>query len=341
MAIGRTISASFLTKLDSRVIALCESISDSICEAISNEDKRKDFAKQYGKISKTRDGGAGLGGGKLQRDAVCTRGRTGKAPFSNRNLRWHPLVVAANKPPFAREIERIEIEGTGNTQTLSFVIKNLKGKEVKFLSDKAHEMPGRFVTLPKHWMPHIEKLKHWTSEGLWTQNSCVIAAQEACDWWDAVETYAILGIAIAVEFYGADLGELHGNVTKLLQGQTVDKKISLPTNYFPNDITSFLQCPLCRRNVSETLENFRKSKRVETWQPAWRTSKQNEGDDSSIQIMHVNPLVEGEIWHRADNVRYGHRWCNVSMSDHSLDETLDFMEFVVSAHNRGKVIGNA
>ena len=333
MASGRTISASFLTKVDDQVIQLCESISDSVSEVISDKDKQKDFKKQYGKISKTRDGGTGLGAGKLQRDTVCTRGRTSRAPFSNRNLRWHPLIVAANKPSFAKEIERIEIEGTANTQTLNFVIKNVNGKEVKFPSDKTYDMPERFVALPKHWIPHIEELKHWTSEGLWTQNSCVISALESCNWWDSVETYAVLGIATAVEFYGANLDALYSKVIKLLQGQSVDKNISLPMDTFPTNINSVLQCPLCLRNVSESLVDFRKSGPVETWQPDWRPSKQNEGYDSSIQIMHVNPLVESEVRHKADNVRYGHRWCNMSMTDHSLDETLEFMEYVVSVHS--------
>ena len=333
MATGRTISASFLTGSDDRVIRLCQSISAATSEAITGVDKQRDFAKQYGKISATRDAGTGVGAGKLQRDALCTRGRQGKAPFSNRNLRWHPLVVAAAPPPFAQEIERIEILGTGDAQTFNFVIKDARGRQRKFPADKVYSMPGKFVALPKHWLPHIEALRHW-SDALWTQNSCVIAAQEACDWWDAVETYAVLGIAIAVEFYGADFDQLHGEVVSRLQGQTVNKSVSLPTSAFPATGDDILQCPLCRRRVSTTLADFRKAERGESWQPAWRTSKQNAGDDSSIQLMHVNPLVEREIRHRADNVRYGHRWCNVAMTDHSLDETLDFMEFVVQAHNR-------
>ena len=193
-------------------------------------------------------------------------------------------------------------------------------------------MPGKFVALPKHWLPHIEALRHW-SDALWTQNSCVIAVQEACDWRDAVETYAVLGIAIAVEFYGADFAKLHGKVVSLLKSQSVDRKVALPTQYFPVAGNDILQCPLCRRRLSATLEDFRKAERGETWQPAWRTSKQNEGDDSSIQLMHVNPLVEGEIRHRVDNVRYGHRWCNVAMTDHSLAEVLGIMKSVVDAHN--------
>ena len=334
MASGRTVSASFLTDLDKRAIALCENISQSIREGISDKKRQRDFRKNYGNISKTRDSGTGVGGGKLQRDAICTRGRQGKAPFSNRNLRWHPLLVAETKPDFAREIEEIEIHGNDEAQTITFVVKDQDGKNVKFPSDKVHEMVGKFVALPKHWMPHIEKLKHW-GNNLWTQNSCVISAQESCDWWDSIETYAVLGIATAVEFYAADLDMLWDKVTEVLRNQSVDEGISLPSEAFPDNKNDILRCPLCLRRVSEDLKDFRTSEPSATWQPGWRTSKQTEGDDSSIQIMHVHPLVESEIRHKANNVRYGHRWCNVSMSDHSLDETLDFMDFVVRTYNRG------
>jgi hypothetical protein len=335
MATGRTISASFLTDLDHKIIELCDSISKTIYGSIPDEEAKKEFKKEYGKISYTRDGGLGLGGGKIQRDAICTRGRQGKAPFSNRNLRWHPLIVAENKPDFARKIERIEIGGQDDGQILVFVVKDAKGKELKFPSDKVHEMPERFVALPEHWYPHINTLKHW-SDTLWTQNSCVIPALEACNWWDSVETYAILGLALAVDLYGADFDSLYTKIKQILEKQNINNKISLPTNIFPTKKEDITKCPVCLLNISKGLEAFRKSERGTTWQPAWRSSKKEEGDDSSIQIMHVNPLVEMQIKHNSSNVRYGHRWCNVSMTDHSLDETLDFMEFVVRAHNRCK-----
>ena len=335
MATGRTISASFLTDLDHKIIELCDSISKTIYGSIPDEEAKKEFKKEYGKISYTRDGGLGLGGGKIQRDAICTRGRQGKAPFSNRNLRWHPLIVAENKPDFARKIERIEIGGQDDGQILIFVIKDAKGREFKFPSDKVHEMVERFVALPEHWYPHINILKHW-SDTLWTQNSCVIPALEACNWWDSVETYAVLGLALAVDLYGADFDSLYKKIRQILEKQGIDKRISLPTSIFPTKKEDIVKCPVCLLNISKDLEGFRTSERGKTWQPAWRSSKKEEGDDSSIQIMHVNPLIENHIKHNASNVRYGHRWCNVSMTDHSLDETLDFMEFVVRAHKRCK-----
>ena len=335
MASGRTISASFLTDLDRAVINLCQDMSDTISESIPKSSAQKEFNREYGKISPTRDSGTGRGGGKLQRDMVCTRGRTSKAPYSNRNLRWHPLVVAENTPSFAKPIERIEIEGEDEGQILVFIIKDNNGGEVCYLSDKVHEMPERYVSLPEHWYPHIDRLAHW-SNILWTQNSCVISALEACNWWDSAETYAILGIATAVEFYGAEFKALHDEIEDLLRNQNIDDSISLPSENFPNDSNSMLQCPLCKKNISNGLENFRKAPRGATWQPSWRSSKKAEGDDSSIQVMHVDPLIESEIRHTAANVRYGHRWCNVAMTDHSLDETLGFMDFIVRAHSKDR-----
>jgi hypothetical protein len=166
MATGRTISASFLTNLDTEVFEICNQISQVIFNSLPNRDAQRHFKENFGKLSKTRDAGAGRGGGKLQRDALCTRGVQGKAPFSNRNLRWHPLVVAEREVTFAKPIERIEIEGEDNSQTLIFVTESGE----KFPSERVHELSERYVVLPKHWFPHIERLRLW-NDLLWTQNN--------------------------------------------------------------------------------------------------------------------------------------------------------------------------
>jgi hypothetical protein len=328
MATGRTISASFLTPFDEKTIKLCEEISKALKEFIP-EPYKTEFWKEFGKISFTRDGGLGLAAGKLQRDALCTRGRGGKAPFSNRNLRWHSLVAAACKPQFAKEIERIEIAG----DTLVFIVKDKTGNLLEYPADKVYEMPERYAAASKHWQEHIEVLRNW-NDTQWTQNSCVIPALEACEWYDSVETFALLGIATAVELYKADYQKTYNAVIDILKSQNIDKRISLPTLKFPTTKNEITKCPITKISIAENLDRFRKTNRGETWQPNWRTSKKDEGDDASIQIMHVNPLVEYEIRHRADNVRYGFRWANVAMTDHSLDETLDFMEHIVRAHDR-------
>ena len=329
MASGRTISASFLTDLDTKVIELCETISKELENCILIDNDKMQYKKGFGKISKTRDGGLGLGGGKLQRDAVCTRGRGGKAPFSNRNLRWHPLVVSAEKPSFAKEIERIEIED----DTIIFIIKEKDGREAAYPSDKTHELPERYAAISKHWQPHINTLKNW-NDTQWTQNSCVITALEACNWQDSVETYVVLGLAVAVELYKADFSKTYNAIVKILKNQHIDNSIQLPTKKFPNSKEEITDCPISKISIAGNLNQFRKEKRAETWQPNWRGSKKNEGDDASIQIMHINPLTEKEIRHNAENVRYGFRWCNIAMTDHSLAETLDFMKHIVKAHKK-------
>ena len=320
MATGRTISASFLTEFDEKVILLCEKISNCIENAITDRTQKKAFRDNYGKISYTRDGGAGRGAGKLQRDALCTRGVQGKAPYSNRNLRWHPLVIATEEHEYAVPIERIEIE----EETLFFVVK-INNREKVFPADKVHELPQRFVTLPKHWEEHIETLRYW-GDTQWTQNSCIITAYEACDWRAAVETYAVLGLSVAVDDFRLDFDNIYNAVVKILQDQQVDSNIQLPSPLFPTDKDDIICCPLCRVPKSQNPANIEPRQRENRFKFAYSGNKRGEGDDSSMQIMHINPLVESELRHNAANVRFGHRWCNVAMTDHSIEETVDFME---------------
>ena len=328
MAKGRTISASFLTALDKKVLALCQEISIILMNSIADKDLQKEFKNDFGKISQTRDAGAGRGGGKLQRDALTTRGIQGNAPFSNRNFRWHPLVVSQNPIPFAKTIERIEIEGT----TLNFVIKHNK-KELIFPSDKVHEMPQRYTVLPSHWFKHIETLKNW-ADVEWTQNSCIITAYEACDWFEAVEAYAILGISIVVGMYQVNFETIYPQITEILAKQSIDKNVVLPQTTFPKDKNDIISCPLCKTPTSQNPAQLPNRVRESRWKPEWIDNKRGEGEDGSMQIMHVKPLTENQIRHNAQNVRFGHRWCNVAMTDHSVEETLDFMKFIVKAHNR-------
>ncbi len=212
--------------------------------------------------------------------------------------------------------------------TNKFLFLLLNGKEEKYPSDKVHELPERFAALPEHWIEHIDRLKHW-NDTLWTQNSCVIPAYEACDWKDSIETYAVLSIAVAVEYYKLPFDEIFLKVTELLENQSIDNEISLPSNLFPGKQEEITQCPVCKLPLSDDLKRFRKDDRIPTWQPAWRPSKKSEGDDGSNQILHVNPLAEDKIKHKVDTVRYGHRWCNVAMTDHSLEETIDLWNLLL------------
>jgi hypothetical protein len=332
MASGRTISASFLTDFDKQIINLCDSISQIIIEQIQSDEDKKDFKENFGKTSKSRDSGAGRGAGKLQRDAICTRGIQGKAPFSNRNLRWHPLLISNDEISFAKAIERIEIEGTDESQTLIFVVK-IGGKEFKFTSSEVYKLPERFVTLPRHWEPLINQLQYW-NDNLWTQNSCIITAYEACNWYDAVEAYAVLGMSIAVDKYNVNFDILLEKIKIILQNQEIDTFIKLPTIEFPTNKEEIINCPLCKVKKTKNPSNLPDRKREDRFKFAFSGNKRNEGDDSSMQIMHVEPLTETEIRHKGKNVRFGHRWCNIAMTDHSIEETVDFMRYIVKAHEK-------
>jgi len=334
MATGRTISASFFTEKDKKIIELCSKIAETIKAEIPNSEDKKKFNNDFGKTSLSRDGGLGMGAGKLQRDALCTREITSKGPYSNRNLRWHPLVIANTQINFAKSIERIEIQGEDNSQVLVFVIKNNNGQEETFPSDRVHELTERYVTLPEHWEPHIDILKNWENKPHWEQNSCIINAFEACDWNAALESYAVLGLSIAVDDYKIDFQTIYNKIVEILKSQTIDSSIKLPSSTFPTQKDDIICCPLCKVPKSENPAKLPDREREERYKFAFSGNKRNEGDDSSMQIMHVNPLVESEMQHNAANVRFGHRWCNVAMTDHSIEETVDFMEYIVKAHNR-------
>ena len=331
MATGRTIGAALLTEKDKKIIRLAEDISRILEESISNPEAKKDFQKEYGKISYTRDAGTGRAAGKLQRDALCTRGRQGKAPFSNRNLRWHPLVAADKEIPYAYPIDKLEVEGG---KALVFVID---GK--RYYPEQVYELDRRYVVLPDHWILHIDILKNWTDSD-WTANSCIIPALESSEWWHAVESFVVLGISVVTTLYKAkNLDNLVRSIIDLLRNQDIDRKIILPTSTLKailQDKESLLLCPLCKSRLDANVADLPERKRESVWQPQWRKRKRVEGEDKSIQITHLKPLVESEIIHTAENVRYGHRWCNVSMTDHSIDETLDFMEHIVKVHGRCK-----
>jgi len=331
MATGRTVGAGLLTEKDRKILELANKISNTLKECLVNDDKNN-FMDEYGKISFTRDAGTGQGGGKLQRDALTTRGRQGKAPYSNRNLRWHPLILSYNKPNYAREIDNIRVEGN-NPYTLIFQIdgKEYRPEEVYKLSEPP------YVALPKHWEPHIETLKEFTDAD-WTANSCLIPAQEYSPWYYSIQSYVVLGITVVKNFYKIADEFCIEKIKKILGSQDIDSRNLLDEKFISllKNIEEISKCPLCLRYLNEKPAGLQGSTREKTFQPPWRPTKREEGNEESIQLLHTKPLKESEIRHKPEYVRYGHRWCNISMTDHSIDETLEFMEQILKAHNKCK-----
>jgi len=329
MATGRTISAKELTLRDAEILKVCLNLSKEYTSLIEGKESQVSYFETWAKVNLSRDAGAGRGGAKIQRDALCTRGRTDKAPYSNRNLRWHPLVVASSCPKFAKPIEKIEIHQLNGENVLKFFVKTQK-KVVSFNSEQTHQISETFAVLPEHWEPHHEELKSWSDDD-WTRNSCLISANEACTQVDAIETFVALNASILVANYGVKISKVSETTRRILLKSNQlsiygDKLASILAD------NSLYVCPICKNGLDFTLDIFRDDERSPSWKPGWKENKQSEGDDHSPQVMHVNPLSELEIRHNSSNVRYGHRWCNITMTDHSLEETLRFMRYIVGRH---------
>ena len=320
---GTTCSARHLTAFDRKVIDLCKTISDAVKEFLPIK-YQKIYYEEYGKISYTRDAGSGRGGGKLQRDAIATRGRTAKAPYSNRNLRWHPLVVSESPITFAKMVENV---GINSENQLVFTVKLNNGTIMEYDSEHVYQLPERYTITKEQWNTIKNELKDWKTE--WDNNLCVIPSLEACEWYDSVETYALLAISVACGLSEGDFNKIYPKVVEILKQQDIDSNVALPSILFPKQKEEFICDPITKIQINKDLDIFRKSARPAVWKPNWLPEKRNEGNDDSIQLMHLNPLIETEIRHRADNVRYGFRWSNVAMTDHSIEETIAFFKYVV------------
>jgi hypothetical protein len=321
MAKGRTISATELTEKDKEALEICRSISDVLVNLITKTESKEDFIKNYGRVHLSRDAGLGRAGGKLQRDALCTRGRTDKAPYSNRNLRWHPLIVAMEVPDYAKEVEEIILDN----KSLVFIIEG----ELWYPKD-VHKLPEVYCAPFDKWYAIKDELAQWTDDD-WTNNSCVIPAMEYSTLQYSVETFAILGIAVVGNFYNVDPLTAYNSILEVFQQHNYKLSLEYPKQ---DEVFELMLCPLCRVPLNAPPGNIALPDREKVFQPPWRKSKREEGEAESLQLFHSVPLRENKIYHTPRLVRYGHRWCNVAMADHSLDETVDFMRAIVKAHER-------
>jgi hypothetical protein len=325
MAKGRTVSALELTEKDRKALEICLRVSETLRNLIPKREKQKEFWNVFGKVHMSRDAGIGKAGRKLQRDALCTRGRTDKAPFSNRNLRWHPLIVAYKTPSYANEVDEIKIKN----RKLVFIIR---GEE--YMPEQIHTLKNVYCAPLYKWKDLVNELKSWDDTD-WTNNSCVIPAAEYSPINFSIETFGLLGLIVTSTFYEVNLLEAYDKLRLILQAGLKSIGFSI-SEHFPSKekIEEIVNCPLCLAPVNGPPAKIDFGTRPPIWQPLWRKSKRKEGEAESLQLTHVKPLIESEIRHTARNTRYGHRWCNVTMADHSVDETVDFMKAVVEAHEK-------
>ena len=321
MAKTRTISVNELTVTDRRMLEICLKVSELLKSLIPDQGKADEFMREHGRVAYSRDAGMGVGAGKLQRDALTTRGKTDKSPFSNRNFRWHPLILAYTTPSYANEVDSIEVSGN----------------KIIFIIEGTHYRPEDLYKLQKvycapfgKWGHLIETVSNWGADE-WSENRCTIPALEYSTPEFSVGTFASLGIAVACKLYGAP-DKAFNRVLDALKHEGISDEVISDISPLEN----LIKCPLCLIDIDKPPGGLPKRERPQVWQPAWRSSKRAEGGEEVLQITHSFPLVENEIRHRPSMVRYGHRWCNVAMTDHGVEETVDFMRAVVSAYEKAE-----
>lgn len=322
MAKGRVISVRKLNRKDKIILESCEQISKLIMNKLP-EVHQNEFWNNYGKVHYSRDAGAGRSGGKLQRDALCTPGKGAKDPLSNRNLRWHPLVVANTIPEGFNQCNlRID-----NEEKTIYIVIN--GEE--WLPEDIYKLSKPYCLTPQEWSPYNDILNEWEMKD-WNQNNMIILASEYSPWYDALETFAILGIIIGASFYNGNLEHLYQEVTEFLSKIELDD-INLPSDKFPSCDDKLLMCPICSASINGSIASLPKTDKQISWIAPWKSEKRAI-DDSELWTFHMNPLIESEVKHNAQNVRFGHRWCAISKSDHSISYYLDYMKRVLENHGK-------
>lgn len=309
-----------LTAKDRKYLEIAETVSVQLRGIIGSNKLKEDFWNTWGKISFTRDAGAGRGSGKLQRDALCTRGDAKQNPISNRNLRWHPVVVTGNK-----KLTRNYEKGSLGWRRGSFEVRI--GRR-RFIDKDVWNLERKVYFLPNDFKPFKEKYIRWTEE--WKKHKFVIPILEASTPQSSLEVYAVLGVG-CLSLYADEkkIKNAFPDIVDSLKKQFARIGLSLSENFpSPNRVAHLLRCPLCKERLDKP-PILTKTTREKTFLLPGKKSKRSEGKAGSIQLMHILPLIQQEERHNPKYVRYGHRWCNVAMTDHDLKETIKFFTEVL------------
>ena len=318
MASQNTVSRDKLTVADKRFIDYCRKISTIITGSIPEYENKQKFLKEYGKIHDSRDAGLGLAAGKLQRDALTTRGKQVKAPLSNRNLRWHPLTLSMK---LEKGFEKMNLQIDSKKKQLRFIPND--DKNSIYTPETVYQLPKPYSIVDESWTGLEKELREWSLND-WMNNWCGIPILEYSPANYCIETFSVLGISISVALYGANLDDVYQKVTSFLK--TTEFGLS---GLFPKCSDSLINCPICNTPITNYPAGLQSRERPRVWKPSWQSSKRSEGEDESIQLTHTTPLIETEINHNPRFVRYGHRWCNVAMTDHSLMDFYKYCEAVI------------
>lgn len=321
---ARTVEANYLSEKDKKILELCTKITDEIKSQLSSEEEKNHYLDKWGKISKTRDAGTGRGGGKLNRDALCTRGKVDQSLQANRNLRWTPIVFSKINDYSFKIIEEIKVN---SHQVIEYKI------EGSFISGQTlYDLTEPYILLPDVFENIRNDIPESNQASFWNKNKLPIPQMEWCPWTIAVETFASLSIIIATAVYGLNKKDLYSKISNILSSQNVDSLINFPTENFINLDDLSENCPICKLPLINGLVSFRSEEREEIFGASFSLNKRGEGEDSALQLVHIKPLKSSEVNHNSKNVRFGHRWCNIAQSDHSLEDAVRFFRHISTTH---------
>lgn len=323
----RTVEANYLSTRDLKIIDLCIAISNETKKLISSSAQQEDYMNVWGKVHSSRDAGVGLSGKKLNRDALTTRGMSSKTLQANRNLRWTPLVFSHENSQNFSEVNDIKVN---KDKVVEYKINGsyICGTDLYDLEEPFILLPEIFNTIKEK----VDGFNNTDERNFWNKNRLPIPLLEWCTWQDAVEVFCCLSIIIATEMYSVDKVKIYNILGNMLSSQNIDKNENFPSDNFPKEKELILGCPICKLPLSNSLEKFRSEDRDEIFKAGFTTSKRKEGEDGATQILHINPLTNNEVNHNAKNVRFGHRWCNIAMTDHTLNDAVNFFTHISKKH---------
>lgn len=238
---------------------------------------------------------------KIKRDALCTRGDNRLTPYKNRARRWkYPIVLFPGEVAPA-EWRRVNIE----------VVRESEGDKVSFsIGDEGW---GKYFLL-EEWFRKLKDLPNEAKGAVGCYKIGIPYREAATE-----ENCLIIAKTLAYQAHRI-FGEDHEYIAKeypaLAEAVARYRHLQGP------------ECPLCKELMSP--DGFIE----EQSDSSMPFAKQKESEDQVLQLFHIDPLRSGAFLHRPGNVSWGHRRCNLAVSQHTIDETLDWFEQVLKNHGR-------
>lgn len=238
---------------------------------------------------------------KILRDAFTTKGDNKLNPYKNRGPRWSwPVILLKDEtPPTGWKNAKLLISG--------------RGSKCRFLTK--YRGWGYYVK-NEDWSSKLDyvKRKGWNIKKGVGRFKVGIPYEEAAKKEDCISIALTLAYQ-AHRILGLSDEEIRKKYPKIFEAIKDLGNIKEPI------------CPFCRDplNAAGFVELTEDTTDV--------FYKRKEAEDNAIQMFHIECLKPGKFLHKPGNVSWGHRRCNVAVSQHDVSEAEDWFIRVVT--NRG------